>query len=229
MSDELPEHGDDLSGLGISAYSGAHASPPPRRSRARPRHGRVRLVVHTWESKHADEMADHYVALFGKKFPWGKPARVPYVLRYAASSLRAVVTDEVDDGVRWRFPLHAAIEEGDLASARILLRGGVEPDVVNGALLRAVVHPGAARAVRLLLGHGADVNARDARDWSALHYAASVGPLDVVKLLVARGADANAADPQGITPVLVAAGLGRGDVARYLAARPRPRRPRSGR
>jgi hypothetical protein len=191
--------------------------------------GECGVVVHTWESKHADEVADHYVALFGRKFPWGKPSRVPYVLRYAASSLRAVVTDEVDGAVRWRLPLHAAIEEGDLASARILLRGGAEPDVVNGALLRAVVHPWAARAVRLLLGQGADVNAHDDRRWTALHYAASVAPLDVVKLLVANGADPNAADPQGITPVLVAAGLGRRDAARLLGAsgprqRARPKR-----
>jgi hypothetical protein len=187
--------------------------------------GECGVVVHTWESKHADEVADHYVALFGKKFPWGKPSRIPYVLRCAASSLRAVVTDEVDGAVRWRLPLHAAIEEGDLASARVLLRGGAEPDVLDGALLRAVVHPGAARAVRLLLRHGADVNAHDARHWTALHYAASVGPLDVVKLLLASGADAHAADSQGLTPVLVAAGLGRGDVARLLGAKaPRRRR-----
>jgi hypothetical protein len=45
------------------------------------------IVIHTW---HAEEIGgeDCYVAFFGKAFPKGKPRRIPYVLRYAASSLR---------------------------------------------------------------------------------------------------------------------------------------------
>ena len=51
-------------------------------------------------------------------------------------------------------------------------------------------------AVRLMLDHGADVNAVDPLGRTPLMYAAASDllPLDVVKLLVERGADVNAKD-----------------------------------
>ena len=55
---------------------------------------------------------------------------------------------------------------------------------------------GDLNAVRLMLDHGADVNAVDPLGRTALMYAAASDllPLDVVKLLVERGADVNAKD-----------------------------------
>ena len=51
-------------------------------------------------------------------------------------------------------------------------------------------------AVRLMLDHGADVNAVDPLGRTPLMYAAASDllPLDVVKLLIERGADVNAKD-----------------------------------
>ena len=55
---------------------------------------------------------------------------------------------------------------------------------------------GDANAVRLMLDHGADVNAFDPLGRTPLMYAAASDllDLDVVKLLVERGADVNAKD-----------------------------------
>jgi hypothetical protein len=123
--------------------------------------GECGIVVWTWPCEHADDIPDHYVAFFGKKFPLGKPTKKPYILRYLATSLLAVVTDEVGGVVRWRLPLFAAIEEDNLKAVRFLLRERVDQDVLNGALRRAVVHHGNLAAIRLLLRHGADVNSVD--------------------------------------------------------------------
>jgi hypothetical protein len=46
------------------------------------------IVVHTWISDELHGLEDCYVAIFGKTFPSGQPRRIPYVLRYAALSLR---------------------------------------------------------------------------------------------------------------------------------------------
>ena len=51
--------------------------------------GECGVVVHSWYD--SSLMAnDYYIAFFGKKYPDGKPERVPYVLRYLDSSLEAV-------------------------------------------------------------------------------------------------------------------------------------------
>ena len=44
-------------------------------------------------------------------------------------------------------------------------------------------------AVRALLEHGADVNARQEGGWTALHAASQNGDVEMVRLLIAGGAD----------------------------------------
>lgn len=43
--------------------------------------------------------------------------------------------------------------------------------------------------VQLLLEQGAEPNARDARDWTALHWALNGGSREIAALLIAYGAD----------------------------------------
>lgn len=52
--------------------------------------GECGVVIHAWSSDELGGMHDHYVAFFGHEFPrpGAKPTTIPYVLRYAASSLR---------------------------------------------------------------------------------------------------------------------------------------------
>ena len=47
-------------------------------------------------------------------------------------------------------------------------------------------------AVRALLEHGADVNARQHGGWTALHAASQNGDVEMVRLLIAGGADVQA-------------------------------------
>jgi ankyrin repeat protein/catechol 2,3-dioxygenase-like lactoylglutathione lyase family enzyme len=74
----------------------------------------------------------------------------------------------------------------ELVHSDATLVGERTPEGSTGLHL-AVRHPA---AVRLLLEHGADPNARDAGDnATALHFAAANGSIDTVRLLVAAGAD----------------------------------------
>ncbi|MBB6122726.1 hypothetical protein [Sphingobium subterraneum] len=45
------------------------------------------IVVHCWKDGELG-MYDCYIAFFGDDFPEGKPDEKPYILRYAAASLR---------------------------------------------------------------------------------------------------------------------------------------------
>jgi ankyrin repeat protein len=59
-------------------------------------------------------------------------------------------------------------------------------------------------AVKFLVGLGADVNATNASDQTALHGAAYMGGNSVVRFLVERGAKLNVQDAQGQTPYRIA-------------------------
>ena len=78
----------------------------------------------------------------------------------------------------------------DLLVARITDKG-----VYTGSLQDTAVY-GNIKAARLMIDHGADVNAFDALGRTPLMYAAisDVLPLDLVTLLIERGADVNAKD-----------------------------------
>ena len=71
-------------------------------------------------------------------------------------------------------------------------RATYTPGKPRGVLLAA-----AEETVKLLLDTGADVNAVNEADYSALHGAAFRGQDEIVRLLVRHGADINARDARG--------------------------------
>ncbi len=78
---------------------------------------------------------------------------------------------------------------------------------------------GAPDTALALLRTGADVNARDARAQSALHYAARIkGNTALVALLLAHDANVNAADSLGMTPLHLAVSSHATDVVKTLIA-----------
>src|SRR5581483_4974067 len=121
-------------------------------------------------------------------------------------------------------PLIEAIAAGDSSSVQLLLQHGADTKAAGQIALTAAVAARCAKcldllaskitdkeaytgslltvvfsdikATRLMLDHGADVNAYDPFGRTALMYAAisDLLPLDIVKLLIEHGADVNAKD-----------------------------------
>jgi ankyrin repeat protein len=60
-------------------------------------------------------------------------------------------------------------------------------------------HPNGFKVARVLLEHGANVNARDSDHWTPLHAAAARGRVEVIRVLLEYGADVNAKDGHGMT------------------------------
>lgn len=54
--------------------------------------------------------------------------------------------------------------------------------------------------MRLLLDHGANVNAEDSEKWTPLHAAATCGNLNLVRILIQRGANLLAVNGDGNMP-----------------------------
>jgi len=100
---------------------------------------------------------------------------------------------------------YQVVRNNDIASLRTLLKtSDVNLRDKRGAtpLMYASAF-GSLDAMKLLLAAGADVNAKNAFDATALMWC--VNDLEKARLLVAKGADVNARSKQGSTPLLIAA------------------------
>ena len=105
-------------------------------------------------------------------------------------------------------PWMAAIT-GDLNTLQRALEAGVNPDVrePNGSTpLMLAARSGSPKAVTVLLIAGADINAVNEADFTALHGAAFRGLNEIVQILVENGADINARDFRGRTSFRLAEG-----------------------
>jgi len=121
--------------------------------------------------------------------------------------------------------LHLAAAFAGEPATRTLLDAGAEVHQVshtplrNQALHAALALSKDAAVVRLLIEHGADVNAAGAAGYQPLHQAAVTGREDLVTILLAAGADPAARCDRGKTPADYARERGFEDVATMLAAK----------
>jgi ankyrin repeat protein len=86
----------------------------------------------------------------------------------------------------------------------------------------------------LLIERGADVTIKRGgkgwprSGWTALHYAAGFGFVDLVEPLLSRGADLEARDDEGRTPLEVAVEAGQAELVEMLHLRATPGNNKSG-
>jgi ankyrin repeat protein len=131
-----------------------------------------------------------------------------------------------DLDVRGRYevhPLHAAASSGNLEVVRILIE--YDPAYINArdedgwtpllwASGRHNFNDGSV--LRLLLEHGADLNAQNRVGRTPLHRASFNGAVEVVRLLLEHGADVEAKNIVGGTALQEAADRGHGEVVELL-------------
>jgi ankyrin repeat protein len=90
-------------------------------------------------------------------------------------------------------PLHLACFFNQPAIAEALIERGADVqarsrNTMNNAPVHAAAAGRSLEAVRILLEHGADANAKQEGGWAALHEAAQSGNVDMVRLLIGAGA-----------------------------------------
>ena len=108
--------------------------------------------------------------------------------------------------------LHDAVRASDAVALKALLEAGAkvdESDYFVGTALHAAVSQGSVDIARILIEHGADLEAESEQLGArAVHLAASFGDVAMLELLLDSGAELNAQDDQGKTALHRAANFG---------------------
>jgi uncharacterized protein len=117
--------------------------------------------------------------------------------------------------------LHFACFFGQPDAARLLLQTGAAADAAAANPMKVMpLHSAASarnlEAVRLLLEHGAPVNARQQGGWAPIHAAAQNGDRPMVELMLRHRADPKLANDNGETPAMVAREKGFKEIASLL-------------
>lgn len=139
--------------------------------------------------------------------------------RAVRTALARGVDPNLQDPERGETGLILAMRYDAMKVARLLLeqpRLRVDQAAPNGntALMMAAYQKNMP-AVLALLEKGAQINRPG---WTALHYAAASGDLDIMKLLLERHAYIDAESPTGMTPLMLAAREGMEDAVKLLLA-----------
>ncbi|HEU4387618.1 MAG TPA: sigma-70 family RNA polymerase sigma factor [Blastocatellia bacterium] len=138
----------------------------------------------------------------------GQTERVTELLREDAARLDAYS----EEGFT---PLALAAHYGHQETTKYLLERNANPSIVSRhplgvTPLHAALFGRQIETARLLIEHDSDVNARRGgkgwprAGWTALHYTAGYGFVELIGPLLARGADLEARDDEGRTPLDVA-------------------------
>jgi uncharacterized protein len=117
--------------------------------------------------------------------------------------------------------LHFACFFGQPEAVRLLIAAGGHVNVVAANPMQVMpLHSAASalnlEAARLLLEHGASVNARQHGGWAPIHAAAQNGDRAMVELLLHHHADPKLSNDDGKTPAIIAREKGHNEIAALL-------------
>ncbi|MCU0969531.1 MAG: ankyrin repeat domain-containing protein [Rubrivivax sp.] len=140
-----------------------------------------------------------------------------------AAALIAAPSARIDEpNASGETPLMIALLHGHLDAAQALLARGAAVTREGWAPLHYAAAGPEPRAVALMLGRGAPIDARAPNGSTALMMAASYGAIDSAEMLLARGADARLRNGEGLDAADFARQAGRDRLAERLrAAAPR--------
>ncbi len=118
--------------------------------------------------------------------------------------------------------LLAAINTNNLEIVELFLNYGAivnkqcESESENVSPLHRAAARGCLDICKLLIAHGAEIDALSKHRWTPLHWAVQRKQLDIVELLIIHGANVNAIDFDRSTPLLVATFVHSLSVVKYL-------------
>jgi len=119
--------------------------------------------------------------------------------------------------------LHEAVRANDAEGLIVLLEAGAaidESDLMLGTPLHVAVAQGSMPLARILISHGADLEApSEDRGARAIHMAANFGDVEMLNLLLDSGADIEARDQTGQTPLLIAVATNQLEAVKFLLDR----------
>lgn len=102
-------------------------------------------------------------------------------------------------------PLHFAAQGGACECAQLLLDAGAEVNADSDALLTPAHHAETVDVMALLVEHGADIDAQDAKGRTPLHLACQGGAAELAEFLIVLGASTTVRNGKGKSPLDVAA------------------------
>jgi uncharacterized protein len=148
----------------------------------------------------------------------GQTERVRALIKQDASMANAFSSDGF-------MPLGLAVFFGHMQTVEVLLAAGAEVNTASRETMKVTPLHSAAAArqvaiARLLIAHGADVNAGQAESgFTPLHEAAANGDIELATLLLEHGAKINAKMKDGKTPLAFAVSRNQSEMAAFLRGR----------